>query len=32
VLPSNTQAARAAAAIAGGEAVLDRLLGPGARR
>jgi FdrA protein len=32
VLPSNAQAARAAAAIAGGEPVLDRLLGPGARR
>ena len=31
VLPSNAQAARAAAAIAGGEPVLDRLLGPGAR-
>jgi FdrA protein len=27
VLPSNAQAARAAAAVAGGEAVLDRLLG-----
>src|SRR6266478_4879269 len=31
VLPSNAQAARAAAAIAGGEAVLTALLGPGAR-
>jgi len=31
VLPSNAQAARAAAAIAGGEAVVTTLLRPGAR-
>jgi hypothetical protein len=31
VLPSNAQAARAAAAIAGGEATLDALLRPGPR-
>ena len=31
VLPSNAQAARAAAAIAGGEAVVTALLRPGAR-
>jgi hypothetical protein len=32
VLPTNAQAARAAASIAGGEAVLDSLLGGGGGR